>query len=393
MVGIKQVRKLKVLFTSFQSNRSGATRVLLHILRYLNRTQFEPHVLFNYDGPIVQEFQSLAPTYLPPRLPGLYWLPLYSRMRQRWQTWWFYYLIHIIDPDLIYCNTVGQTSFSALALQLQIPKVIHFHEIDTNVMRLEETWLRMLQSAPDIYIGCSQANSAFIVRYLGVPSNKVHTVYAGLDVSGAPSVPGSSSNSIRKSLGVAKDAILISSVGKPSFLKGTDIFIEVAALLRKRHPDLDLHFVWVGGTSEYHKTVFVESMYRLTRELGLTDRMHWITELPDVSEYLEASDVYVVSSREESLPLGMLEAMLMRTPVVGFAINGIPEALNDDTGVLVYDRSPQALANGISYLAENSELRQSLVERAREFVTSQFDIAKNISTLEMILLKAGGWSE
>src|SRR5207253_5296550 len=66
-----------------------------------------------------------------------------------------------------------------------------------------------------------------------------------------------------------------------------------------------------------------------------------------VATYLRAADAVVVPSIAENAPLTIIEALMCGTPVVAFAVGGIPEMVNAHNGALVTERTAEALAQGL----------------------------------------------
>lgn len=84
----------------------------------------------------------------------------------------------------------------------------------------------------------------------------------------------------------------------------------------------------------------------------------------------------------DGLPTVMLEAMALGTPVVGTSVTGIPEAVLDgQTGLLVPEHDPQALALALARLLHDAPLRVRLADAARRHIETAFDIRRNAAAL------------
>ena len=91
----------------------------------------------------------------------------------------------------------------------------------------------------------------------------------------------------------------------------------------------------------------------------------------------------------DGLPTVILEAMALGTPVVSTDVTGIPEVLRDgETGLLVPQRNPAALAGAISRLTENSTLRVRITDRARRLIEADFNIHDNAARLREIFAES-----
>lgn len=145
--------------------------------------------------------------------------------------------------------------------------------------------------------------------------------------------------------------------------KGVDVLLRALARLS------DASLVVVGSGPG-------EPMLReLARSLGLGDRVHWVGWSNAPRSYIAAVDVLAVPSREEALPLVILEAMLAGRPVVASAVGSVDEAVIDgSTGRLVPPDDPTALADALGALVADAELRDRMGARGRERAVEQFSL-------------------
>src|SRR5262249_16039004 len=94
-----------------------------------------------------------------------------------------------------------------------------------------------------------------------------------------------------------------------------------------------------------------------------------------VASYYQAADVYIHAARADTFPNTVLEALACGTPVVATAVGGIPEQIQDGrTGFLVPAGDAQSLADRLTQLLSDSNLRQGMGMRAAEVVALQFDL-------------------
>jgi glycosyltransferase involved in cell wall biosynthesis len=99
-------------------------------------------------------------------------------------------------------------------------------------------------------------------------------------------------------------------------------------------------------------------------------------ERADVPELLADSDIFVLSSRAEGLPLSVVEAMAAGLPVVASAVGGVPElVVHGETGMLVPPGDAHALAEAIRQLVADPDLRLRLGGAARRVALERFDMS------------------
>lgn len=95
---------------------------------------------------------------------------------------------------------------------------------------------------------------------------------------------------------------------------------------------------------------------KLADSLELSERVHFIEHVPHDAMYkiYESHDVFVLPSKREGCPNVVSEAQAAGLPVVAFAIPGIDEFVSSQSGIVVHERTPKALAQSIVSLLANS---------------------------------------
>jgi glycosyltransferase involved in cell wall biosynthesis len=109
--------------------------------------------------------------------------------------------------------------------------------------------------------------------------------------------------------------------------------------------------------------------------LGLANAVRLLGERRDVPELLAGSDVFVLSSASEGLPLSVEEAMAAGLPVVASAVGGVPELVVDgETGYLVPPGEAGRLAEALRSLLEDPSLRRRMGRSGRARAEALFDL-------------------
>jgi glycosyltransferase involved in cell wall biosynthesis len=112
-------------------------------------------------------------------------------------------------------------------------------------------------------------------------------------------------------------------------------------------------------------------------ELGLTGSVELLGEVPDVRPYLAESDVFVLSSLSEGMPLSALEAMAAGLPVVASAVGGLNEiVVEGETGLLVAPARADELAAALARVDADEELRQRLGRAGRERAEARYSLSR-----------------
>lgn len=184
------------------------------------------------------------------------------------------------------------------------------------------------------------------------PRRPVFVVHPGIE-SDRDSGAGAET---RRRLGIPAEATVAGIVGRLQPFKGQDRFLRALAELRRRGHDV--HGLIVGGDAFDLAPAYLGELHALIARLGLEDRVTMTGQVPDATPYFEAMDILVSASTGEAFGIVLVEAMAAGVPVVAVASGGPREIVEPGvTGVLVADRSPELLADGVAGLLADADLR------------------------------------
>ena len=121
--------------------------------------------------------------------------------------------------------------------------------------------------------------------------------------------------------------------------------------------------------------ILMAKLHEFVIAKNLADKIIFTGRRTDIPEMLLFSDVFVMTSLREGLPRSVMEAMAMEKPVVAYNIRGMRDLIVDgETGFLVPFRNVSALAEKISYLAENREIARKMGEKGRKRIEKEFSL-------------------
>jgi glycosyltransferase involved in cell wall biosynthesis len=154
--------------------------------------------------------------------------------------------------------------------------------------------------------------------------------------------------------------------------KGCWVFLEAIKMLQEQRSDL--FFYWLGTAPlsvEIREKIGEYDLGKNFRYLAGSeagDSRH------DLLTLLKGSDLFVLPSFQEGLPVALLEAMALGKACIASRINAIPEAIEHfKTGVLVEAGDAERLAKAIGALADDELLRKRLGENAQRTVLENFE--------------------
>lgn len=184
--------------------------------------------------------------------------------------------------------------------------------------------------------------------------------------------------SFRQEIGVRDDQLLVGFVGRLTEIKNVSLYLQVAASLQRGAAFDSIRFVIVGDGHLRQK------LEHEAHELGLDDRaVRFMGNRNDIASVYAGLDIVSLTSFNEGTPLSLIEAMAARRPVISTVVGGVRDLLGDaveekdgfrvcERGVGVDGRSPEDFTKGLIYLAESEELRESLAEKGRRYVETEY---------------------
>jgi glycosyltransferase involved in cell wall biosynthesis len=220
-----------------------------------------------------------------------------------------------------------------------------------------------------------------LAHRLGLGESSCIVIPNGVDTSLFK--PGRDS-SIRESLRLPEDAILVGAIGNVRGPKAYEVLLEAAALLARRSERF--HFVIAGDASGERG----KSLLELRSRLGLEQRVTFLGLRADVATVLQNLDVFALSSRTEGFSIACIEALACGVPVVATRSGGPQQILDEHTGILVPVDDAQELAAGIYRVAFTPELRRSLAARGPGRVQERFSLTKMLTSYENLLTEVTG---
>jgi len=196
--------------------------------------------------------------------------------------------------------------------------------------------------------------------------HKVHIVRMGIDpVQYAPSLSPSKK----------EEPFMITCVGRLSISKGQPLLCQAVQDLLEE--GLPLQLVFIGDGPE-----------RKWLEKFSNERIHLLgaQNQQGVRTQLEKTDLFVLPSFAEGVPVALMEAMAMEIPCIASGINGIPELIiHEKSGWLVYPSDLEGLKLSLKRLYHDSNLRLTLAKEGRQRIIESYDLGKNTKQLAELL--------
>jgi len=376
---------MKILFYNHTGQASGAERVLTMILARLNGRAFAPVVVCPETGALAKMVREIgAPVETIAGLDARFtWRPdhllrytrsfvrVISELRRK---------VTSIKPDLIHANSIrAGLVATAATFGLKTPVVWHLHDLLPRHPLSSAIRIFASVSRRTRMIAVSEAVARNFCGRLAAPlMNRVTVILNAIDLDKFQSQE-TTSDALRAELGLAADDFVLGIIGQLTPRKGQleliDAFSQAAASQAK--------LLIVGAALFNRDGEYAKRLEEATRTRGLGDRVRMLGARSDISRVMQTLDLLVVNSTAEPFGLVILEAMACGTPVLAAAVDGIPEIVEHGTdGWLVPSQNRRMLAQAITHLSRNPELRARLAKAGREHVAANFSLDRFLNELE-----------
>ena len=257
-----------------------------------------------------------------------------------------------------------------------IPFIYHIHNVyvDYGLNR------QVLPRAAAIVANSFDMTKDFI-EHVGEAMECIQVVYNGLDPDiFKPDIP----STIPSEFKLNEDTIIIGIASRLAPDKGQETFLRAAALVASvKH---NVHFLLAGDDSIFSDNKdYVPFLHKLTEDMGLNDRVHFLGYRSDMVNVYSGFDIVVNTAWREAFGMVVVEPMACGRAVVGPRSGGIPEIIRDgENGFLFPPRDHKKLAKILLDLLENPALIKKVGNEARKTIMERFTIKKQTETVEKI---------
>jgi glycosyltransferase involved in cell wall biosynthesis len=303
--------------------------------------------------------------------------------------WKLYRLIHNGRYHIVHTHSSKAGVLGRVAAKLAgTPIIVHtlhslvFHEYQPWVVnRLWRAVKKVCAPITDHFISVSEIISQKAIAAGIDRSEKFTTVYSGMELDWflhAEADP----IAVRREFGIPDDALVVGKIARLFSLKGHDQLMDAAPAIVKRHPGVRFFLVGDG--------VLYEHLRRRALDAGILENFVFAGLIPRerIPEMLSAMDVLVHTSLREGLARVLPQALAMGKPCVSFDIDGAPEVvIPDETGYLVQPGDSEGLADAITRLLDDPDLRARMGASGRRKVDPAFRAETMVNEISNVYQK------
>ena len=352
-------RKILHLIDSFSVG--GAEQLLLNLAQRMDKSRFELHLIglstFNRNCLQPQFERTSLPVHVIGTrhfydLRAALWLIRYIKQQR----------IELVHTHLDYADVLGRV-VGAL-MRRPVVSTLHNQPAQFDQERFDRRWAQQISARfSNVHLVALSARlrTQFSEQW-HIPAHRITAIYNGIALEPYLAIPPPARH---RSVGLP---LVITTIGRLDEQKGQQYLLEAATLVLAQHPQTRFQIVGQGPLKPH--------LQAQAETLGIADSVTLLGLRHDIPAILAQSDVFVLPSRREGMPLVIVEAMAAARPIVLTNVGGNSELVaHGQHGLLVPPNDSTALATALLRLADDPNLAATLGAAARERAKQHFDIA------------------
>ena len=285
--------------------------------------------------------------------------------------------------DIVHAQGTRAAFWTRLALIFlkRKPKVIYtLHGFHIIRRKFFLKWLlifleRFLNLYTNILVCVSEGDKKLVLKYRTIPKNRIVLIKNGIDVEKFQ-VESELIETTKKELELENNFIL-TTIGRLHPPKDFPTILRALKLIIPQMQNVRLLIVGNGPLREV--------LEKETQDLSLNEYVKFLGWREDVPSLINLSDIIILSTRWEGLPLAPLEAGASKKPIIASDVEGVREAVIDGkTGYLFSPGSEKDLAEKILELTKSKELSERMGENGLEFVSKNFSKERMIKEYQKL---------
>lgn len=363
-------KKYKVLHISTSGNLYGTERHILSIVKYSDKEKFEHWVSTPNKGYFNEVLDSLGIKHI---IAGR--IPHPTKKVSGFLTDNSYKSLvkHIRKEkfDIIHSHLISYGGFTGKIFSKA--KIFHtrhgvfWSEDELKAISASSRSFQRIKNAMfDITIAIGEYEKKTMIKYLGYDEKKIRLTFNGVTTD---EIVGHLDNSANKESLYGTKAPIVGAVGRLERQKGFHYFVEAAARVSEKYPDVQ--YVIVGDGS------LRDELTELIKSLGLENKFHLITFKQNIFDYIKNMDIVVQTSLWEGISYSVLEPMALSKPVIALSTrntSGVKEIIIEGkTGHLIFENYVEEMGNAIKKLLDDRTQMTAMGEagfnRVKDFFT------------------------
>lgn len=314
-----------------------------------------------------------------------------SPLRDLYAFWQIYRTLRMWRPSIVHTHMAKAGSVGRLAAlvyngtagskrRARIVHTYHGHVFDgyfaspsTKVFLAIERWLAR---RTDVLVAISaEVKNDLLQTYRVAREEQVRLIPLGFNLDRLLAIGADDRKKAKASLNIPDDTVVVSTVGRLTAIKQHSLFLEMSAKLAARS---DRFLFLIVGDGELRQDLKAQS-----RRLGIEGRIRFLGWRGDLETIYGATDLFVLTSRNEGTPVALIEAMAAGVASVSTDVGGVRDVITGpQQGSLVPFGDAGALADAVSSLADAPDRREETGRAARASVRGRFHAQRLVEDIK-----------
>lgn len=367
-------KKKHILFLHSGAELYGADKILIEVLKGLDKQSFFPLVIIPNKGSLEEELKKNNIKYIIYDFPilrrkyfNLKGISLYTFNFIK-SIFYIRKIVKKYNIDILCSNTLAVLEGAVFAKIFSKNHVWHIHEIIKEPRVMELFYNRVVPSLSQNAICVSNAVKDNLFTESKFNKTNVRVIHNAISNNLNINL---STNDIKRSLHIDNERIVVGMIGRINKIKGQQYMVDVTKELVKKYPKLLV--IMVGGVFEGQEQLKSDLETKINNN-NLQNNIMIFDFDKDVGKYYNVIDIFILPSiKPDSFPTVVLEAMSYGKPIIAHVTGGVNEMVKDgENGILIYDINVKNTCDAIEKLIINKELRQKYGEKSKNLMKSKF---------------------
>ena len=295
---------------------------------------------------------------------------------------------HIVHTHMAKAGTLGRLAAAMYnrtagrGRRVRVVHTYHGHVLDgyfsATKTRLFLAIERGLARATDRIVAISPRIRTELLeeQRIGRP-DQYRVVPLGFELNGLAAIDSAARAQARARLQIPAGVAVVTTVGRLTAIKQHRLFLEAAQLVAKAHPSVVFLIV---GDGELRS-----ELEAAASSLHIAERVRLLGWRRDLETIYGATDVFLLTSRNEGTPVALIESMAAACAGVSTDVGGVPDVLQSDAvGLLAANGDASALAGHVTTLLGDPERRRRMGAAGRALVVARYGLDRLVADVETL---------
>jgi glycosyltransferase involved in cell wall biosynthesis len=214
-------------------------------------------------------------------------------------------------------------------------------------------------------------------------AGQYHVIPLGFDLRALIAIDDDARRAARMALDLPGDAHVVTSVGRLTAIKQHHLFLEAAQRIARRDPAA---LFLIAGDGELRP-----QLEALARDLGIGERTRFLGWRRDLAIIYAATDVFLLTSRNEGTPVALIESLASAVPGVSTDVGGVRDVIDTpEVGLVAPFGDAGALADAVGSLLSDEARRRAMGARGRRAMIARYGVDRLVDDVEALYLNLLG---